>query len=83
MPNYEYECSKCNSKFEVYQSIKDDALKTHDNCGGDLQKVFSASGVILKGSGFYRNDSRQTEQKKSTTKKSTTAESKNASESKK
>ncbi len=59
MPTYRYRCQGCGEEFETWQSIKDDALRTHDRgCGGELAKVFSPAGIVLKGSGFYRNDSR-------------------------
>jgi len=50
MPTYEYQCLKCNKVFEVQQSIKDEALKTHE-CGGEVKRLFA-----LKGSGWYRTD---------------------------
>lgn len=58
MPIYQYACQKCGENFEVEQSMKDDALTTHDNCGGDLNKIYSASGIILKGSGFFKTDNK-------------------------
>ena len=59
MPTYRYRCQGCGEEFDVWQSIKDDTLRTHDpGCGGELAKVFSPAGIVLKGSGFYRNDSR-------------------------
>jgi len=59
MPTYQYRCAKCGEQFEVWQSIHDDALTTHDDeCGGALSKVMGAAGIVLKGSGFYKNDSR-------------------------
>jgi putative FmdB family regulatory protein len=59
MPTYRYRCQDCGREFDVWQSIKDDALRTHDDgCGGQLAKVLSPAGIVLKGSGFYRNDSR-------------------------
>ena len=59
MPTYRYRCGECGEEFEVWQSIKDDSLPTHDGgCGGPLVKVLTPAGIVLKGSGFYRNDSR-------------------------
>ena len=59
MPTYRYRCGECGDEFEVWQSIKDDGLATHDDgCGGPLVKVLTPAGIVLKGSGFYRNDSR-------------------------
>ena len=58
MPTYRYRCGTCGDEFEVWQSITDPALTTHEGCGGELVKVFSAAGIVLKGSGFYKTDSR-------------------------
>jgi putative FmdB family regulatory protein len=58
MPTYVYECSKCGDEFELYQSFSDEALKKHPGCGGKVAKVFQPVGIVLKGSGFYKNDSR-------------------------
>ena len=58
MPKYQYQCKDCGEALEVQQSFTDEALTVCPNCGGDLRKVFNAVGVVFKGSGFYRNDSR-------------------------
>lgn len=58
MPTYEYLCKKCGERFEKVQSFKAKPLKKHDDCGGDVQKVFHASGVVFKGPGFYATDNR-------------------------
>jgi putative FmdB family regulatory protein len=58
MPTYQYRCAKCGEEFELWQSIHDDALKRHPGCGGDVTKVMAPAGIVLKGSGFYRTDSR-------------------------
>lgn len=58
MPTYEYACSKCDEHFDVFQSFSEDPLKRHRGCGGKLSKVLGSVGIVLKGSGFYRNDSR-------------------------
>ena len=58
MPTYVYECSKCGDEFELYQSFSEDPLKTHPGCGGKVAKDFQPVGIVLKGSGFYKNDSR-------------------------
>jgi putative FmdB family regulatory protein len=60
VPTYQYQCTECGQPLEVQQSFTDDALTVCPNCGGRLRKVFNAVGVVFKGSGFYRNDSRQT-----------------------
>ena len=58
MPTYVYECAKCGDEFELYQSFSEEALKKHPECGGKVAKVFQPVGIVLKGSGFYKNDSR-------------------------
>jgi putative FmdB family regulatory protein len=58
MPTYEYECTSCERRFEVEQRFTDDPLTTCTECAGTLRKVYSAVGVVFKGSGFYKNDSR-------------------------
>lgn len=58
MPTYEYLCKQCGERFEKFQSFSARPLKTHDACGGEVQKVFHPSGVVFKGSGFYATDSR-------------------------
>jgi len=58
MPTYEYECQSCHQRIEAVQKFSDAPLTTCDHCGGDLKKVFSAVGIVFKGSGFYKNDSR-------------------------
>ena len=58
MPTYQYQCTDCGEALEVHQSFTDDALTVCPACQGRLRKVFNAVGVVFKGSGFYRNDSR-------------------------
>jgi putative FmdB family regulatory protein len=58
MPTYEYACTDCGDRTEVVQSIADAPLTTCTVCGGRLRKVFSPVGIVFKGSGFYRTDSR-------------------------
>lgn len=70
MPTYEYQCQSCGSRLEAVQSFHDPALTTCEACGGELRKVFSAVGIVFKGSGFYKNDSRA---KPATSESSTTA----------
>ena len=60
MPTYQYACTECSHAFEQFQSFSDDALTVCPECSGKLRKVFNAVGVVFKGSGFYRNDSRKT-----------------------
>jgi putative FmdB family regulatory protein len=58
MPTYEYVCIDCGTHVEVFQRISDDPLTTCGACGGRLRKVFHPAGILFKGSGFYRTDSR-------------------------
>ena len=58
MPTYQYACTECGHAFEQFQSFSDDALTVCPECDGRLRKVFNAVGVVFKGSGFYRTDSR-------------------------
>ncbi|MBV8297176.1 MAG: FmdB family transcriptional regulator [Acidimicrobiia bacterium] len=58
MPTYEYACKECGEHVEVVQSFKDEPLTECPACGGPLRKVFAPVGIVLKGSGFYRTDSR-------------------------
>jgi putative FmdB family regulatory protein len=58
VPTYEYACTDCGDKSEVVQRFSDDPLTICTECGGRLRKVFSPVGIVFKGSGFYRNDSR-------------------------
>jgi putative FmdB family regulatory protein len=59
VPTYQYVCTECATPLEVVQTFTDPALTECPTCGGRLRKVFSAVGVVFKGSGFYRNDSRE------------------------
>jgi len=56
MPTYEYACRGCEHRFEIVQSFSDAALTSCDKCGGELRKVFSAAGLIFKGSGWHIKD---------------------------
>ena len=58
MPTYQYACTACGEQLEAVQSFTDPALTECPQCGGALRKVFSAVGVVFKGSGFYKTDSR-------------------------
>jgi putative FmdB family regulatory protein len=59
LPTYQYACTECGHRFEKFQSFTDEALTTCPECSGRLRKVFNAVGVVFKGSGFYRTDSRK------------------------
>ncbi|MBL7254735.1 FmdB family transcriptional regulator [Actinoplanes sp. LDG1-01] len=58
MPTYQYACTECGHQLEAVQSFSDAALTECPNCQGKLRKVFNSVGIVFKGSGFYRNDSR-------------------------
>jgi putative FmdB family regulatory protein len=58
VPTYQYACTECGEQLEVVQKFTDDALTACPACDGRLRKVFSPVGVVFKGSGFYRTDSR-------------------------
>jgi putative FmdB family regulatory protein len=58
VPTYQYSCTECGHFFEAVQSFSDDSLTVCPECDGRLRKVFNAVGVVFKGSGFYRTDSR-------------------------
>jgi putative FmdB family regulatory protein len=94
VPTYEYACKKCGEHLEVVQSFKDEPLTTCPNCAGELRKVFGNVGIVFKGSGFYKTDSRpkgksesaastSTASASSSDKKSDTAKSDTKSDTKK
>jgi putative FmdB family regulatory protein len=59
VPTYQYACTDCAERLEVVQKFSDDPLTVCSSCGGRLRKVFSPVGIVFKGSGFYRTDSRK------------------------
>jgi putative FmdB family regulatory protein len=59
VPTYSYACTECGNRFDVVQAFTDDALTTCERCSGRLRKLFNSVGVVFKGSGFYRTDSRE------------------------
>jgi len=59
VPTYSYACTDCGDRFDVVQAFTDDALSTCEKCSGRLRKLFNSVGVVFKGSGFYRTDSRE------------------------
>lgn len=67
MPTYQYACTECGAQMEVVQSFSDDALTVCPECEGRLRKVYSAVGIVFKGSGFYRTDSGKTSNSSSLT----------------
>lgn len=83
MPTYSYACTECDNRFDIVQAFTDDTLTTCQQCTGRLRKLFNSVGVVFKGSGFYRTDSR--ESAKSSTvgaADSTAGEKKNATDKK-
>ncbi len=59
VPTYSYACTECDNRFDIVQAFTDDALTTCQRCSGRLRKIFNSVGVVFKGSGFYRTDSRE------------------------
>ncbi|MBY6538346.1 FmdB family transcriptional regulator [Rhodococcus sp. BP-349] len=58
MPTYSYACTECDNRFDIVQKFTDDSLTVCPACSGKLRKLFNTVGIVFKGSGFYRNDSR-------------------------
>ena len=81
MPTYAYACADCGHAFDIVQSFSDDALTTCPECGGVLRKQFNAVGVVFKGGGFYRNDSRPSDSSSSTSSSSSSASGSSSSSS--
>ena len=83
MPTYQYACtdSACGHRFEAVQSFSDDPLTTCPVCESRVRKVFSAVGVVFKGSGFYRTDSRAPEKSSSSSDSSSGSKSESSSAS--
>ena len=75
MPTYQYSCTECGHFFEAVQSFSEDSLTVCPECSGRLRKVFNAVGVVFKGSGFYRTDSRSSAGSTSTSTSSSTSSS--------
>jgi putative FmdB family regulatory protein len=59
VPTYSYACTECDNRFDAVRAFSEDALTTCPVCSGRLRKLFGSVGVVFKGSGFYRNDSRE------------------------
>ncbi len=81
MPTYQYRCQDCSSQLEVVQKFTDDALTECPTCHGPLRKVFSAVGVVFKGSGFYATDSRAAKKKAGASSGAAKAETKPSTDS--
>jgi putative FmdB family regulatory protein len=82
VPTYSYACTECGDRFDAVQAFSDSALTTCAKCNGRLRKLFGNVGVVFKGSGFYRTDSRESA-KSSSNGSATTSESTGSSSSEK
>jgi len=81
VPTYSYACTECDNKFDAVQAFTDDALTTCPQCRGRLRKLFNSVGVVFKGSGFYRTDSRESGKKTEGSSSSGTSGEKSAASS--
>lgn len=81
MPTYSYACTECGNRFDEVQAFSDDALTTCPQCSGRLRKLFGNVGVVFKGSGFYRNDSREASKSSASASSSSSNGSSSGSES--
>jgi putative FmdB family regulatory protein len=68
LPTYEYACKACGHRLDAVQKFTDDPLTECPDCGGELRKVFGAPGIVLKGSGFYKTDTRAQDKRSSSEK---------------
>jgi putative FmdB family regulatory protein len=66
LPTYEYHCDSCDRNFDVVQSFHDEPLSACPTCGSPVKKVFGNVGIVFKGSGFYKTDSRNGSSKAAT-----------------
>jgi putative FmdB family regulatory protein len=81
VPTYSYACTECGNRFDIVQAFTDDPLTTCERCAGRLRKLFNSVGIVFKGSGFYRTDSRESGKKStSSTNGSATKDSGTSSE---
>ncbi len=74
MPTYSYACTECGDRFDTVQAFTEDTLTTCTKCSGRLRKLFNSVGVVFKGSGFYRTDSRESGKKSSESTESSKSE---------
>ncbi|WP_082949785.1 FmdB family zinc ribbon protein [Mycobacterium sp. ACS4331] len=82
MPTYSYACTDCGDRFDAVQAFTDDALTTCTKCEGRLRKLFNSVGVVFKGSGFYRTDSRDSSKNTGSTSSSSSEKSSSSSSEK-
>ena len=73
MPTYQYLCNECGHEFEVVQSFSDEAISACEKCQGAVRKVYNSVGIVFKGSGFYKTDSRSSANSRSDSTPSTSA----------
>jgi putative FmdB family regulatory protein len=78
MPTYQYACTQCGERLEIVQKFSDEPLTECPACAGTLRKVFSPVGVVFKGSGFYKTDSRTTSKTSSSSPPSDKTETKSS-----
>ncbi|MYR06462.1 FmdB family transcriptional regulator [Gordonia sp. SID5947] len=81
MPTYSYACTECDNKFDIVQSFSEDSLSECPQCTGRLRKLFNSVGIVFKGSGFYRTDSRSGSSSSETSSSSSSSESSSSSSS--
>nr|WP_238404079.1 FmdB family zinc ribbon protein [Gordonia desulfuricans] len=81
VPTYSYACTECDNQFDIVQSFSDDALTECPQCTGRLRKLFNSVGIVFKGSGFYRTDSRNGSSASETSSSSSKSESTSSSTS--
>jgi putative FmdB family regulatory protein len=80
VPTYSYACTECGNRFDAVQAFSDDALTTCEKCSGRLRKLFGSVGVVFKGSGFYRTDSRESAKTSSNGSATSSSESSSSSD---
>jgi putative FmdB family regulatory protein len=80
VPTYSYACTECDNRFDAVQAFSDDALTTCEKCSGRLRKLFGSVGVVFKGSGFYRTDSRESAKTSSNGSATSSSESSSSSD---
>jgi putative FmdB family regulatory protein len=81
VPTYQYVCTECGGQLEAVQKFTDESLTVHEDCGGRLRKVFSPVGIVFKGSGFYKTDSRGSGSSGASTSSSSTSKESGSKES--